>query len=62
MYISYQYLIAIENDRLRSLETRCLRQQAGRAARVTRATRRDRGPGRAIIRAFRPRPATGHAL
>ena len=59
MYISYQYLIAIENDRLRSLETHCLRQQAARAARVTR---RDRGPGRAIIRAFRPRPATGHAL
>ena len=62
MYISYQYLIAIENDRLRSLETHYLRQQAARAARAARATRRDRGPRRAIIRAFRPRPATGHAL
>jgi hypothetical protein len=54
MYISYQYLIAIENDRLRSLETRYLRQQSARAARTTQ---RDRGPRRAIIRAFRPRHA-----
>ena len=58
MYIPYQFLIAIENDRLRSLETHSLRQQAARG----RATRRDRGPRRAIIRAFRARPATGQAL
>ncbi|HMD92018.1 MAG TPA: hypothetical protein VKG80_05185 [Trebonia sp.] len=58
MYISYQFLIAIENDRLRSLESHRLRQEAARG----RTTRRDRGPRRAIIRAFRPRPATGHAL
>ena len=58
MYISYQFLIAIENDRLRSLETHRLRQ----AARAGRTTRRGRGPRRAIVRAFRARPATGQAL
>ena len=58
MYISYQYLIAIENDRLRSLESHRLRQGAARG----RITRRGRGPRRAIVRAFRPRPATGPAL
>ena len=54
MYIPYQMLIAMENDRLRSLESHCLRQQAARAARTTR---RGRGPRRAIIRTFRPRHA-----
>jgi hypothetical protein len=58
MYISYQFLIAIENDRLRSLESHRLRQEAARG----RTTRRGRGPRRAIVRAFRPRPATGQAL
>jgi hypothetical protein len=57
MYIPSQLLIAIENDRLRSLESHRLRQQAAREARATR-----RGPRRAIIRAFRLRPATGPAL
>ena len=46
MYIPSQFMIAMENDRLRSLEPR----------------RRDRRPRRAIIRAFRARPATGQAL
>jgi hypothetical protein len=54
MYIPHQLLIAIENDRLRSLESHYLRQQAASAARTTR---RDRGPRRAIIRVFRPRHA-----
>jgi hypothetical protein len=58
MYIPYQMLIAIENDRVRSLEGHRLRQEAARG----RTTRRGRGPRRAIIRAFRPRPATGQAL
>ena len=58
MYIPSQFLIAMENDRLRSLEVRWLRQQAARG----RAIQRDRGPRRAIIRAFRARPATGQAL
>ena len=58
MYIPYQFLIAIENDRLRSLETHRLRQEPARG----RITRRGRGPRRAIVRAFRARPATGQAL
>ena len=58
MYISYQFLIAMENDRLRSLEPRGLRQETARG----RVTRRDRNPRGAIIRAFRARPATGQAL
>ena len=58
MYIPSQFLIAMENDRLRSLEPRGLRQDAARG----RATRRDRSPRRAVIRAFRARPATGQAL
>ena len=58
MYISYQFLIALENDRLQALEPRRLRQEPARG----RITRRDRSPRRAIIRAFRARPATGQAL
>jgi len=58
MYISYQFLIAMENDRLGSPEPRRLRQDAARG----RVTRRDRSPRRAITRAFRARPAAGQAL
>ena len=58
MYIPSQFLIAMENDRLRSLEPRGLRQGAARG----RVTRRGRSPRRAIIRAFRARPAAGQAL
>ena len=59
MYIPSQLLIAIENERLRSLEGHYLRQQAARDARTTR---HGRSPRRAIARAFRARPATGQAL
>jgi hypothetical protein len=58
MYISYQLLTAIENDRLRSLEGHRLRREVARG----RTARRGRGPRRAVIRVFRPRPATGQAL
>ena len=53
MYISSQLLIAIENDRLRYLESHRLRQEAARG----RTTRRGRGPRRAIVRVLRPRHA-----
>jgi hypothetical protein len=58
MYISYQILTALENDRLRSLENHGLRQEPARG----RITRRGPSPRRAIIRPFRARPATGQAL
>jgi len=61
MYIPYQFLIAMENDRLRTLERQQLRRMACREAAVSRRTRErgepSRGLGRRVTRAFGRRPA-----
>jgi hypothetical protein len=65
MYIPYQFLIAIENDRLRTAERHQLRVAAcrDRAARLAReddrAVKPYRGLGGRVTRAFGRRPAAG---
>jgi hypothetical protein len=62
MYISHQFLIAIEQDRLRSLERQHARQAARRTAAVSRGNGRPgRGLGRRVMRAFGRRPAASAA-
>ncbi len=58
MCIPYQMLIAIENDRLRSLERHHLRQEAARG----KAARRRGTQRRTIARVFRRRAAAGTVL
>jgi hypothetical protein len=66
MYIPYQFLIAIENDRLRTLERHQFRQAVcrERAARLAReadaeARRSRHGLGRRVGRAFGRRASAG---
>jgi len=57
MYMPYQMLIAIENDRLRSLQRHHLRQEVAREG----AARRRGGRQRTITRVLWPRAAAGAA-
>jgi hypothetical protein len=68
MYIPYQFLMAIENDRLRDTARHRVRAQACRErnARIAReaefeARQPHRGLGRRVARTFGRRPATGTA-
>ena len=59
MYIPYQFLLAIENDRLRTAVRCQVRAEAAAARRTPRGRRLRHGLGGRVTRTFGRRPAAG---